>query len=86
VSLTSAPDVFEALLIIGLVLVAAKLIRRRVSVFRRLFFPASVVGVVLALLMSQQILDWSLHSLTNRKRSPMGFCSNPSSKSGHNCR
>lgn len=53
---SSVSEVFAALLVIGLVLVAAKLIRRRVSVFRRLFLPASVIGGALALLVGPQVL------------------------------
>ncbi|MEX2533898.1 MAG: sodium/glutamate symporter [Nitriliruptoraceae bacterium] len=52
----SVPEVFGALLAIGLVLVVAKLIRRRVSVFRRLFLPASIIGGLLVLLLGPQVL------------------------------
>lgn len=49
-------DVFTALLVIGLLLVAAKWLRARIAVFRRLFLPASVIGGTLALLIGPQVL------------------------------
>lgn len=49
-------DVFTALLVIGLFLVAAKWIRARVPLFQRLFLPASVIGGTLALLLGPQLL------------------------------
>jgi glutamate:Na+ symporter, ESS family len=52
----SVTDVFVALLAIGLALVAAKWLRARVPLFRRLFLPASVIGGVLALLVGPQVL------------------------------
>ncbi len=50
----SVTDVFVSLLAIGLVLVAAKWLRGRIPVFRRLFLPASVIGGVLVLLAGPQ--------------------------------
>jgi ESS family glutamate:Na+ symporter len=52
----SVSDVFLALLVIGLVMVVAKLVRARIQLFRRLFLPASVVGGALALLAGPQVL------------------------------
>jgi ESS family glutamate:Na+ symporter len=52
----SVSDVFFALLVIGLVMIVAKLVRRRIGLFRRLFLPASVVGGALALLVGPQVL------------------------------
>ena len=49
-------DVFTALLVIGLFLVAAKWLRARIGLFERLFLPASVIGGVLALLIGPQVL------------------------------
>jgi len=49
-------DVFTALLVIGLFLVAAKWLRSRIPLFRRLFLPASVIGGALALLGGPQVL------------------------------
>jgi glutamate:Na+ symporter, ESS family len=49
-------DVFAALLVIGLFLVAAKWIRAHVPLFQRLFLPASVIGGTLALLLGPQLL------------------------------
>jgi len=48
-------DVFTAFLLIGVVLVLAKLIRRHVHVFRRLILPASVIGGVVALFIGPQV-------------------------------
>jgi glutamate:Na+ symporter, ESS family len=52
----SVTDVFVALLTIGLFLVAAKWLRARIPLFRRLFLPASVIGGTLALLSGPQVL------------------------------
>jgi glutamate:Na+ symporter, ESS family len=52
----SVTDVFAALLVIGLFLVAAKWLRASVPLFRRLFLPASVIGGTLALLAGPQVL------------------------------
>lgn len=52
----SVTDVFVALLVIGLLLVAAKWLRARIGLFRRLFLPASVIGGALALLAGPQSL------------------------------
>ena len=52
----SVTDVFSALLVIGLFLVVAKLLRRRIGLFRRLFLPASVIAGALALLAGEQVL------------------------------
>jgi glutamate:Na+ symporter, ESS family len=52
----SVTDTFVALLMIGLLIVAAKAVRRRVGVFRRLFLPASVIAGTLALLLGPQVL------------------------------
>jgi ESS family glutamate:Na+ symporter len=52
----SVTDVFTALLVIGLLVVAAKAVRRRVALFRRLFLPASVIGGAAALLLGPQVL------------------------------
>jgi glutamate:Na+ symporter, ESS family len=52
----SVADVFVALLTIGLFLVAAKWLRARIPLFRRLFLPASVIGGTLALLVGPQVL------------------------------
>ena len=49
-------DVFTAILVIGLFLVAAKWLRARIGLFRRLFLPASVIGGALALLAGPQVL------------------------------
>ena len=49
-------DVFTALLVIGLFVVAAKALRARVALFRRLFLPASVIGGVMALLLGPEVL------------------------------
>ncbi len=49
-------DVFTALLVIGLFVVAAKALRSRVALFRRLFLPASVIGGVMALLLGPEVL------------------------------
>ena len=49
-------DVFTALLVIGLFLVAAKALRSRIALFRRLFLPASVIGGVMALLIGPEVL------------------------------
>ena len=54
--LVAVVDVFTALLAIGLLLIAAKWLRSRIALFRRLFLPASVLGGGLALLLSPQIL------------------------------
>jgi glutamate:Na+ symporter, ESS family len=52
----SVTDVFLALLVIGLFLVAATWLRARIGLFRRLFLPASVIGGTLALLVGPQVL------------------------------
>ena len=52
----SVADVFVALLVAGLSLVAAKLLRGAVPLFRSLFLPASVIAGVLALLLGPQAL------------------------------
>ena len=49
-------DVFTALLFAGLLLVAAKLVRQAVPLFRKLFLPASVIAGVMALLLGPQAL------------------------------
>jgi len=49
-------DIFAALLIIGILLVAAKWIRRRISLLQRLFLPSSIIGGTLALLLGPQVL------------------------------
>jgi len=49
-------DVFVSLLFAGLLLVAAKLLRQVVPLFRTLFLPASVIAGVLALLLGPQVL------------------------------
>jgi glutamate:Na+ symporter, ESS family len=49
-------DVFTSLLVIGLALVAAKWLRARIRLFRRLFLPASVIGGTLVLLVGPQVL------------------------------
>ncbi len=49
-------DVFLSLLVIGLLLVAAKWIRGRIRLFRRLFLPASVIAGTAALLIGPQVL------------------------------
>lgn len=56
-------DVFTALLVIGLLLVAAKLLRSRIAVFRRLFLPASVIGGGLALLLGPQVLGAAVRAV-----------------------
>ncbi|MCC5949190.1 MAG: hypothetical protein JJT89_12110 [Nitriliruptoraceae bacterium] len=56
-------DVFTALLVIGLFVVAAKWIRARVGLFQRLFLPASVIGGVAALLVGPQILGRASEAL-----------------------
>ncbi|TVR87044.1 MAG: sodium:glutamate symporter [Trueperaceae bacterium] len=48
-------DVFVALLVAGLLLVLAKLIRGAVPLFRSLFLPASVIAGVIALLIGPQV-------------------------------
>jgi glutamate:Na+ symporter, ESS family len=52
----SVTDVFTSLLVIGLALVAAKWLRARIGLFRRLFLPASVIGGTLVLLVGPQVL------------------------------
>ena len=52
----SVTDVFVSLLVAGLFLVVAKLLRSAVPLFRTLFLPASVIAGVLALLMGPQVL------------------------------
>ena len=52
----SVTDVFVSLLAIGLLLVAAKLVRRVVPLFRTLFLPASVIAGFIALLLGPQVL------------------------------
>ena len=47
-------DVFTSILVIGLLLVAAKALRSHIGLFRRLFLPASVIGGALALLAGPQ--------------------------------
>ena len=54
--MTTVAEVFGALLVIGLALVAAKRLRARIPLFRRLFLPASVIGGVLVLLLGPQVL------------------------------
>jgi glutamate:Na+ symporter, ESS family len=49
-------DVFVALLVAGLLLVASKLLRGAIRLFRSLFLPASVIAGVLALLIGPQTL------------------------------
>jgi len=49
-------DVFTAILVIGLFLVAGKWLRTRIGLFRRVFLPASVIGGALALLAGPQVL------------------------------
>jgi glutamate:Na+ symporter, ESS family len=49
-------DVFTALLVIGLLLVAAKWLRARLPIFRRLFLPASVIGGTLGMVVGPQVL------------------------------
>jgi glutamate:Na+ symporter, ESS family len=49
-------DVFVALLVAGLLLVAAKALRRRVGLLRTLYLPSSVIAGVLALLLGPQAL------------------------------
>jgi glutamate:Na+ symporter, ESS family len=49
-------DVFTALLVIGLLLVAAKWLRVKLPIFQRLFLPASVIGGTLGLLIGPQVL------------------------------
>ena len=48
-------DVFVALLVAGLLLVLAKLLRGAVPLFRSLFLPASVIAGVIALLIGPQV-------------------------------
>ena len=52
----SVTDVFVSLLVAGLFLVVAKLLRSAVPLFRTLFLPASVIAGVLALLVGPQVL------------------------------
>jgi glutamate:Na+ symporter, ESS family len=52
----SVSDVFLSLLVIGVLLVAAKWLRSRLTIFRRLFLPASVIGGAGALLLGPQVL------------------------------
>lgn len=52
----SFSDVFLAVIIIGLLLIAGKSIRDRVEVFRRLFIPSSVVAGCLGLLLGPGVL------------------------------
>lgn len=54
--MTQVSDVFLALLVVGVVLVAAKWLRRRVGLFQRLYLPASVLGGGLALLAGPEVL------------------------------
>lgn len=49
-------EIFAALLIIGILIVLAKWIRRRVSVLQRLFLPSSIIGGTLALLLGPQVI------------------------------
>ena len=56
-------DVFTALLVIGLFLVAAKALRSRIALFRRLFLPASVIGGVMALLVGPEVLGRSTEAM-----------------------
>jgi glutamate:Na+ symporter, ESS family len=56
-------DVFTSLLVIGLALVAAKVLRARIRLFRRLFLPASVIGGTLVLLAGPQVLGRATEAL-----------------------
>ena len=56
-------DVFTALLVIGLFVVAAKALRARVALFRRLFLPASVIGGVMALLLGPEVLGRAVEAV-----------------------
>jgi glutamate:Na+ symporter, ESS family len=56
-------DTFVALLLIGLLIVAAKAVRRRVAVLRRLFLPASVIAGTLALLAGPQVLGRAVEAV-----------------------
>ena len=56
----SVTDVFVALLVAGLLLVAAKLVRGSVPLFRSLFLPASVIAGVIALILGPQVLGGAL--------------------------
>lgn len=48
-------DIFAALLIIGILIVSAKWIRRRIKFLQRLFLPSSIIGGTLALLFGPQV-------------------------------
>ncbi len=52
----SVNDVFVSLLVAGLLLVVAKLLRNAIALFRTLFLPASVIAGVLGLLLGPQVL------------------------------
>ncbi len=52
----SVSEVFVSLLVAGLLLVAAKLLRNALPLFRALFLPASVIAGVLGLLLGPQVL------------------------------
>jgi glutamate:Na+ symporter, ESS family len=75
-------DVFVALLVAGLSLVAAKLLRGAIPLFRKLFMPASVIAGVLALLLGPQALG----RLPLPRRSTTACCRRPCSTSGRSCR
>ncbi len=53
-------DTFTALLVVGLLLVVAKAVRRRVALFRALFLPSSVLAGILALLLGPQVTGWAV--------------------------
>ncbi len=49
-------DAFTAMVLIGILVVAGKLIRRNVALLRKLFLPSSIIAGLLALLLGPQVL------------------------------
>jgi glutamate:Na+ symporter, ESS family len=56
-------QVFTALLVAALLLLAGRIIRRRVEVFRRIFLPSSIIAGFLGLLLGPQVLGWAIGRL-----------------------
>lgn len=50
--------IFYSLILIGILLLAGKIIRRRYTVFQKLFIPASIIGGFLGLILGGQVLGW----------------------------
>ena len=55
--------VFTSLMLIGLIMLAGKLLRRKITLLQKLFLPSSIIGGVLALLLGSQVLGSAIRAL-----------------------